>query len=181
MHLRPAASAGHLMARARLCDEHRRLQIDAHDLVEFLFADVGEQLLALNADAIDEQVEPSVLIARAVDGRRIDSTLAASATTASACRPALRIAAASDSALCAVRPTMTGRACEREPPTNRFTDTAVAARHEGDQAIKAKLGGELACVDQRRPSSQSISRPPLMSTISPVMKPASGDARKRTT
>ncbi len=68
MHLCSAASVGHLMARARLRDEHRGFQIDANDLVELLFTDVGEQLLALNPHAIDQQVKPSVLFPRAVDG-----------------------------------------------------------------------------------------------------------------
>ena len=61
MHLCAAASAGDLMACAGLRDEHRRLHIDAIDLIELFFADIGQQLFALDSDAIDQQIEPAVL------------------------------------------------------------------------------------------------------------------------
>src|SRR6185503_16567418 len=58
------------------------------------------------------------------------------------------------------------RASFRKRLAYGFADPAVPARHEGD-LVAQKL--------------QSITNPPLRSTISPVMKPASGETRKRTT
>ena len=61
-------------------------------------------------------------------------------------------------------------------PGDRLADAAVAAGHEGDAAAQVELAGEARGRSRGGAAvsligRQSISRPPLRSTISPVMKP----------
>ena len=150
--------------------------------------DLGEALLALDADAVDEQVEAAEARGDGVDGGadavdrvrvhgEADRVVAGGAQR---CRERLGLggAAPGDGDARAgerQRPRRSPRRCRR---SRRATNAARPCRLE--------LAGEQAGVVGRgagrcRPSSQSISRPPLRSMISPVMKPDSGEARKRTT
>src|SRR6478735_8551204 len=73
---------------------------------------------------------------------------------------------------------------QRQRPCDRLADAAIAPGHVGRLALQVELARKLALeIDAWRDvvHRQSITRPPLRSTISPVMKPASGEARKRTT
>ena len=184
---RPArGDGGDLVARGGLAHEHGGLEVDLDDLVEGRFADLGVALLALDADAVDEQVEAAEAAGDAVDGRADAVGRNARPWRHRSRRGRPRAATpASASALAALRPATATRApAQREPPGDRRADAAVAAGDERGAAGQAGLAGEQARVvggaEDSVMASQSICRPPLRSRISPVMKPESGEARKRT-
>ena len=115
MHL-PAGGAaggdrGDLVPGGGLGEEHRRLEVDLHHLVERRLADLGEALLALDADAVDQQVEAPKRAATASTAARIESVdvrVHGDADRVVAGRAAAR--AASASALAALRPATATRA-----------------------------------------------------------------------
>ena len=187
VHLAPAAAMGYLVPRGGLREKHRRLQVELIDLVERLLGHLEQRLLAVEADGVDQDVEPAVLAhdrlhrrADARDRMRVEGV---------AGRPVPRAAEARRGRVRLLGATSRDGdrgAVHREAPGDRLADPAIAARQERDHAAEIEqpreIGPEieLRC-DRAHRQSQSITRPPFKSTISPVMNPASGEARNRTT
>ena len=134
MNVAPAVSRGDLVARDGLAQEHRGLEVDLVDFVVRFFGHVEQRLLALDADAVHQDVEA----AAPADGERrppsrMDATECASIAMPAAARPCSRISAASASAL----PRIAAgddhfRALPREPPRDGCADAAVASGNERD-------------------------------------------------
>ena len=145
--VRPAAAPAIWWRGDGLAHEHRRLEVDLHDLVERGLADVGMALLALDADAVDEDVEAAEATRDRIDGgadaggrmgvhREADRVVAGGAERGGE-RFGLRDAASGDG---------DARTGEGEAPGDRFADAAVAAGDEGGAAAQARLAGEQAGV-----------------------------------
>jgi hypothetical protein len=125
---------------ARLGEEHRRAQVGAVDLVEGLGRDLGDSLLAVLADAVGEDVEPSQERRGLVDGSRdaldalavhLDAVRAVSrGTQALRERFRLRLAAPGDH---------DRRAGFTERQRHRFTDAAVATGNEGLLSLEVNM------------------------------------------
>ena len=158
MYLRAAAPARQLMARAGLCDEHRELQVQSHDLVEGFLGDVREPLFALDADAIDQQIEPP-MTARRLVGRGAHRFQVGGVRRQRVCAQSRGTELGRErlGALGAMTDDDRNGAGEREPPADRFADRAVPARDEGDLVVEPESTGKsLAEVGAGRHPNRSI-------------------------
>ena len=124
MHVPAAMARGDLMARDRLAQEHRGLEIDLVDFVVRLLGHVEQRLLALDADAIHQDVEVAAPRDGGVD-RRADR------------RDRMRIHRDSRGRASRVRASLPARASAL-PPSRPATTTSAPCR-ASPQAIAAPM------------------------------------------
>ena len=130
----PAPARRHLVLGRGLGQEHGRLEVDLVDLVEGLFGDFQERLLALDADAVDQDVEAAVK--RHGPIHRIADLVHLGHVHGQARGLVAAVAQA---------------AGQRQAPGDRLAETAVATGQVGDLAVQAEGAGELAAeVDSGR-------------------------------
>jgi hypothetical protein len=136
--LPPAPAAGDLVPRDGLGEEHGRFQVQAVHLVERLFGHLEEPLLAVQADAVDEDVQAPVIARDRVDG---GADALHGVRVERQCRRAVPCLAQPGSERLRPLETAAGerhrRPAHRQPPRDRLADPAVAA---GDEC---NLSGEV--------------------------------------